>query len=162
MNGMPRRMGCLVGWALDSAHLNISAWFQQPTNCGPDCEFGSHYNCWSGEGHPFTENKAAGMCQIPAELLKEGGAVVTQKLTGLLNECWQGEWKRCIWRWITLLSCPGKILCVSSFFRGCRMKWTGSCLKSRQDSNLNALVVGRFSCYGTYSSSVSNFRSRWQ
>lgn len=77
-------------------------------------------------------NKAPGLDQISAELLKYGGTAVVQRLVELLNECWKNErvpddWRKGViiklpkkgnlsdcnnWRGITLLSVPGKVLCT--------------------------------------------------
>ncbi|XP_035772278.1 uncharacterized protein LOC118456011 [Neolamprologus brichardi] len=77
-------------------------------------------------------NKAAGLDEIPAELLKHGGQAMVEELTTLFNKCWQSgtvpeDWRRgaivklpkkgntskCTnWRGITLLSVPGKAFCA--------------------------------------------------
>lgn len=77
-------------------------------------------------------NKAAGLDEIPAELLKHGGQAVEMRLTDLFNACWQAatvpeDWQKGVivklpkkgnatectnWRGITLLSIPGKIFCA--------------------------------------------------
>eukprot|EP00795_Rhopilema_esculentum_P016084 gene16084-7436_t len=77
-------------------------------------------------------NKAPGLDQISAEIIKNGGAVLKEWLTGLLNQCWEKEcvpqeWKKGAivklpkkgslndcnnWRGITLLSIPGKVFCI--------------------------------------------------
>ena len=77
-------------------------------------------------------NKSPGTDQIPAEILKHGGPKLREKLTNLCNLCWKEqqvpeEWKKGIiiklpkkgnlcccgnWRGITLLSVPGKVLCL--------------------------------------------------
>ena len=77
-------------------------------------------------------NKSAGMDRIPAELLKSGGSILKNKLQMLCNSCWERksvpqDWKKGAiiklpkkgvlcdcgnWRGITLLSVPGKVLCV--------------------------------------------------
>ena len=82
-------------------------------------------------------NKAAGLDEIPAELLKQGGEPVTEALTELFNKIWHAEeipeeWregiiiplskKGCLsdcnnWRGITLLSVPGKVFCSMLFNR---------------------------------------------
>ncbi|XP_078671992.1 uncharacterized protein LOC144911640 [Branchiostoma floridae x Branchiostoma belcheri] len=76
-------------------------------------------------------NKAAGLDEISAEMLKHGGDCTVEMLTRLMNRCWQegqvprdwqegvivklpkkGDLSNCNnWRGITLLSIPGKV-CV--------------------------------------------------
>ena len=75
-------------------------------------------------------NKAAGLDQISAELLKHGGHRTVASLTDLMSNCWQDEsvpeeWRKGTivklpnkgetsdcnnWRGITLLSVPGSLL----------------------------------------------------
>uniref|UniRef100_A0A3Q0SSH4 Reverse transcriptase domain-containing protein n=1 Tax=Amphilophus citrinellus TaxID=61819 RepID=A0A3Q0SSH4_AMPCI len=75
-------------------------------------------------------NKAAGLDEIPAELLKHSGQAMEEELTILFNKCWQSgavpeDWRKCAivkipkkgnisertnWRGITLLSLWDKIL----------------------------------------------------
>ena len=77
-------------------------------------------------------NKAASLDQITAELLKCGEDTVVVELTNLMNKCWQIEvvpdkWQKGViikipkkgnldecgnWGEFTLLSVPGKVLCV--------------------------------------------------
>lgn len=77
-------------------------------------------------------NKAPGLDQISAEMLKAGGDEVVRVLTTLLNDCWHMErvpndWRQGVivklpkkgnladcnnWRGITLLSVPGKVFCL--------------------------------------------------
>ncbi|XP_078619529.1 uncharacterized protein LOC144886675 [Branchiostoma floridae x Branchiostoma japonicum] len=77
-------------------------------------------------------NKAAGLDEISAEMLKHGGESTVEMLTRLMNRCWQDEqvprdWQDGIivklpkkgnlsdcnnWRGITLLSIPGKVFCA--------------------------------------------------
>ena len=77
-------------------------------------------------------NKSPGTDQIPAEILKHSGPILNKKLTNLCNLCWieqqvPTDWKRGIivklpkkgnlsccgnWRGVTLLSVPGKVLCL--------------------------------------------------
>ena len=77
-------------------------------------------------------NKAPGLDWISGEMIKCGGDEMAQHLTGLLNTCWSFErvpsdWKKGVivkvpkkgtltdcnnWRGITLLSVPGKVLCI--------------------------------------------------
>lgn len=77
-------------------------------------------------------NKAAGLDEIPVELLKHGGQAMAEKLTTLFNKCWRSgmvpeDWRKgaivkipkkgniseCTnWRGITLLSVPGKAFCI--------------------------------------------------
>ena len=77
-------------------------------------------------------NKAPGIDQIAAKLLKHGGSRWAQKMAVLLNQCWQqecvpAEWRKGVvvklpkkcnlidcnnWRGITLLSVPGKVFCI--------------------------------------------------
>nr|CAB3230289.1 craniofacial development protein 2-like [Phallusia mammillata] len=76
-------------------------------------------------------NKAAGLDQISAEMLKNGGNALIAQLTKLCNLCWKmqtvpSDWKKGVivklpkkgnlgicgnWRGITLLSVPGKVFC---------------------------------------------------
>jgi len=83
------------------------------------------------------KNKAAGLNEIPAELLKQGGEPVAEVLTELFNHIWHAEeipeeWregiiiplpkKGCLsncynWRGIALLSIPGKVFCSMLFNR---------------------------------------------
>jgi len=73
-------------------------------------------------------NKAAGLDEITAELLKHGKERVAQELTHLFNRLWHAEdvpeeWRQGIiiplpclsgcnnWRGITILSVPGKAFC---------------------------------------------------
>ena len=78
-------------------------------------------------------NKSAGVDLLPAELLKTGGSTLKSKLQMLCNSCWErrsvpqdwkdgaiiklpkkGELCNCgNWRGITLLSVPGKVLCIT-------------------------------------------------
>ena len=82
-------------------------------------------------------NKAAGLDEISAELLKYGGHTMAKELTLLFNLCWQNgkvpeDWRRgaivkipkkgniseCAnWRGITLLSVPGKVFCMVLLLR---------------------------------------------
>ncbi|KAI8493868.1 hypothetical protein Bbelb_282150 [Branchiostoma belcheri] len=77
-------------------------------------------------------NKAAGLDEISAEMLKHGGESTVEMLTRLMNRCWQegqvprdwqdgvivklpkkGDLSDCNnWRGITLLSIPGKVFCA--------------------------------------------------
>ncbi|KAI8491212.1 hypothetical protein Bbelb_308450 [Branchiostoma belcheri] len=77
-------------------------------------------------------NKAAGLDEISAEMLKHGGDCTVEMLTRLMNRCWQegqvprdwqegvivklpkkGDLSNCNnWRGITLLSIPGKVFCA--------------------------------------------------
>jgi hypothetical protein len=77
-------------------------------------------------------NKAAGLDEINAELLKQGGQHLVYELTQLINRCWleqkvpqswqdgvivrlpkKGDLSNCNnWRGITLLSVPGKVFCA--------------------------------------------------
>ncbi|CAH1266795.1 Hypp3576 [Branchiostoma lanceolatum] len=77
-------------------------------------------------------NKAAGLDEISAEMLKHGGETTEEMLTQLMNRCWQDEqvprdWRDGVivklpkkgdlsdcnnWRGITLLSIPGKVFCA--------------------------------------------------
>jgi len=82
-------------------------------------------------------NKAAGLDEVPAELLKQGGEPVAEVLTELFNHIWHvevipEEWRESIiiplpkkgclndcynWRGIILLSVPGKVFCSMLFNR---------------------------------------------
>uniref|UniRef100_A0A3Q4MDV0 Reverse transcriptase domain-containing protein n=1 Tax=Neolamprologus brichardi TaxID=32507 RepID=A0A3Q4MDV0_NEOBR len=77
-------------------------------------------------------NKATGLDEIPAELLKHGDQPQVEEFTALFNKWWQSgtvpeDWRKgaivklpkkgktseCTnWRGITLLSVPGKALCI--------------------------------------------------
>lgn len=77
-------------------------------------------------------NKAPGIDQISAEMLKAGGDGAVRRIAKLLNACWNGEcvpsdWRKGVivklpkkgnladcnnWRGITLLSVPGKVFCI--------------------------------------------------
>ena len=77
----------------------------------------------------LTNNKAPGMDEISAEMLKHGKETVAEQLVELFNMIWQGvevpaDWKKGViikmpkkgslkdcnnWRGITLLSTPGKV-----------------------------------------------------
>ena len=81
--------------------------------------------------HALKNNKAGGLDEVTAELLKQGGETVAEELTYLFNLIWQteevpGDWRRGAivklprrgnlsdcnnWRGITLLSIPGKVFC---------------------------------------------------
>ena len=81
--------------------------------------------------HALKNNKAGGMDELTAELLKHGGETLAEELTYLFNLIWQaedvsgdrrrgaivklpkkGNLSECNnWRGITLLSIPGKVFC---------------------------------------------------
>ena len=81
--------------------------------------------------HALKNNKAGGLDEVTAELLKDGGETVAEEFTYLFNLIWQaedvpGDWRRGAivtlpkkgnlsdcnnWRDITLLSIPGKVFC---------------------------------------------------
>uniref|UniRef100_A0A7I4YBN1 Rna-directed dna polymerase from mobile element jockey-like n=1 Tax=Haemonchus contortus TaxID=6289 RepID=A0A7I4YBN1_HAECO len=76
--------------------------------------------------------RASGIDDIPSELLKAGGSTMMEKLMELYNRCWSGlevpeDWRKGVivklpekgnladcenWK-VTLLSVPGKALCVT-------------------------------------------------
>ena len=81
--------------------------------------------------HAPKNNKAGGLDDVTAELLKHGGETVAEELIYLFNLIWEaeevpGDWRRGAtvklpkegnlsdcnnWRGITLLSIPGKVFC---------------------------------------------------
>ena len=98
-------------------------------------------NVWDGEisidevskaVKSLKNNKAAGLDQIPAELLKKGGSDLITSITKLVNKCWEEAYTPRDWRngaiskipkkgstancdnyrGLTLLSVPGKIICI--------------------------------------------------
>ena len=108
-------------------------------------------------------NKAPGIDQIAAELLKHGGNGLAQKMAVLLNQCWQqecvpAEWRKGVvvklpkkgnltdcnnWRGITLLSVPGKVFCIVLLRRliGQSKK---SYEKSKLDSDVDAHAANKY------------------
>jgi len=121
-------------------------------------------------------NKAAGLDQIFAELLKHGGHSTVAPLTDLMSNCWRDEsvpeeWRKAtivklpkkgdtsdcnIWRGITLLSVPGKVFYTIMLNR-LRDAVVQCCEMNKQYFNVVVHVQSRSLHSAISSSNVWNF-----